>query len=592
MNAPSAHGSGWGCLPSVPGFLAVSWRTEPPTQARISRALEIVGAAPVALEVGGRTRLYAWASPQGNVRDAFLFSRSPRLADEDLSVPQVAQMLRRRDAASLRSVMPTFAAVALDEGKGLTAVTDALGFRHLYTAEGDGWVAVSTSARILALLNDATIDHSALAIQSLLGWQLSDRTLHDGVRKVPAGTGVTISFGRAIPWVYATQGLPDALPADEAVAEASLLLREYLNAYLDDHPDAVLQLTGGQDSRILLSAIDPSRRPSVPAMTLAVPGSDDAVVAAKIAQGQGMRHDVVPVPDFRGLSSATAFTMCVAASIRLEGMADPVAAAAISVVESQLPQGRRVSGLGGEVARGFYYLGSSRYRPVTMRRVQRLTAWRMFANEAASADLFTPDFASWAHSFAVNRVHQLLLESGCDWLTSTDEFYLWQRMQRWAGVVDTSVCYDRDVVDPMLDARFVRIARALSPADKYGSRFLARLQVALDPGLASIPLDSRPAPVVYARGGWRASTHVLAATGQRVVRKASQRALGRRRPVAGAAILSRGVIEHWRHRPDLLAGVAALDIVDTQWLDAVLAGRINPDAATVALLLNLQLVVR
>ena len=46
--------------------------------------------------------------------------------------------------------------------------------------------------------------------------------------------------------------------------------------YLEDHPDAELQLTGGLDSRILLAAIPPSMRRNSRVMTLTVPDSEDS----------------------------------------------------------------------------------------------------------------------------------------------------------------------------------------------------------------------------------------------------------------------------------------------------------------------------
>ena len=63
--------------------------------------------------------------------------------------------------------------------------------------------------------------------------------------------------------------------------------------------------------------------------------------------------------------------------------------------------------------------------------------------------------------------------TGKPWLAATDDFYLSQRMQRWAGVTDTAVCLDRSVVNPMLDDRFIAIARGMAPESKRGSLFLA-----------------------------------------------------------------------------------------------------------------------
>ena len=46
--------------------------------------------------------------------------------------------------------------------------------------------------------------------------------------------------------------------------------------------------------------------------------------------------------------------------------------------------------------------------------------------------------------------------------------------------------------------QFIAIAQAMSPESKRNSRFLARLQMALDPGLGRVPLDGRPPPEAYA----------------------------------------------------------------------------------------------
>ena len=157
----------------------------------------------------------------------------------------------------------------------------------------------------------------------------------------------------------------------------------------------------------------------------------------------------------------------------------------------------------------------------------------MFANESVSADALDPTFAAWARKFAVDEVFALCAGTGRDWMAATDDFYLDQRMQRWAGVTDTAVCFDRVTSNPMLDDRFIAIVRGLPPRDKRNSRFLSRLQVALDDQLARVPLDGRPAPVAYANRGLGNSARQLASTVGKVVRKAHQRAARANRPPAG-----------------------------------------------------------
>ena len=169
------------------------------------------------------------------------------------------------------------------------------------------------------------------------------------------------------------------------------MLRQHLSAYVADHPDATLQLTGGQDSRILLSAIPRELRPGIRAITLSVPGSPDVEIAADLARRSGMVHQVVALESLADLNPAEAHALAREASWRLEGMADPLALAALALVERSFDQGHRISGLGGEVARGFYYVGNPRRTAVTRRRVARLAAWRMFANESVDPAALAPD---------------------------------------------------------------------------------------------------------------------------------------------------------------------------------------------------------
>ena len=79
---------------------------------------------------------------------------------------------------------------------------------------------------------------------------------------------------------------------EASVTDAAQMLREYMNAFLDDYPDAILQLTGGQDSRLLLSAVPRSqaaRAPHADARAPRQPGCRDrrGAVGALRARARG-----------------------------------------------------------------------------------------------------------------------------------------------------------------------------------------------------------------------------------------------------------------------------------------------------------------
>lgn len=492
---------------------------------------------------------------------------------------------------SIAELMPPFAAVQIEHDardaaphSTVRAVTDALGYRHVYHREGNGWSAVSTSSLALAHLDDAHLDRAGFAVQAMLGWQLGHRTLFGGVDKLRQRERVTLRHGRSMIDHYAPDARRPRARLDRAVSDASALLRDYVVDYLDDHPDAILQLTGGLDSRILLAAIPPDRRRGIRVLTLeSGPGSEDVRIARQLAERYGMRHLVQGLSRLDDMDPAAAHDLVMSAARDLNGMADPVAHAALLTVESTFPQGDRISGLGGEVARGFYYVGPVVGYPVARPLTRALVGWRMFANDSVAPAALDREFGPWAREFATDEVHRILQGSGMAWPDATDQLYLYERMQRWAGVTDSAVCLGRATVNPMLDPRFIDIANSLAPADKAHAGFLARLVCRLDPGLAEVPLDGRRAPSAYAAPGPRQRLANGVPMAQKARRKIVQRLRNDRRPPAGGDTLTALVTEHWRGHPELLDPVRETHLFDDQWLDALIAGG-SADPSTTALL--------
>jgi asparagine synthase (glutamine-hydrolysing) len=520
-------------------------------------------------------------------RAVALLSCGPRRHERDLDVDDITTILAQRDVAG---VLPPFAAATWDaDGSEVVVATDRLGFRHMYVSRHPRWSAVSTGARVLANAEAVEIDRTAVAVQSMLGWQVGTRTMFANVDKVAAGQLVALDSSLITEQDTADGSAPEVLKLGAAVARAADLLREYLEAYLDDHPDAVLQLTGGQDSRVLLSAIPESRRPAVEVMTLAVEGTPDAVIAADIAARFGMTHRVVDLSGLESVSADEAHRMALTAAARLDCAADPLASAAIAFAEAKLDQRPRLSGLGGEVTRGFYYMGPPRQSSVTRQRVERLAKWRLFTNEAVPQSALGPAFVEWARDVTLSEIEQIFRSYGTDWLTATDRFYLGERMHRWAGVLATATSMDRAVVNPMLDNRFLAIAEGLHPRDKHSSRFLSGLSVALDPELARIPMDGRPAPEIYATRSTANYARLAMMTGRKITGKIRQRALGRRRAPAGGDILAAKVADWYRDHPEALEPVRRLGIFNAEWMEQFVEGTVPAEPASLAMLVNLEL---
>ncbi len=573
---PSAKGP-YGALP---GFIAVgrdnpAFETEPGAHAGVTTTL--CGPAKLA-----SWNLVSLTSPTPTL----VLSRVTRTESGEVPPAEIADGMRD-DPAALTRLLPPFAAVRGD-ARGVTMVADSMGFRQLYHSSPGafGPPVLSTSALFAGWARSAELDHTAIAVQSLLGWQLGQRTLFSGVDKLAPGAVADLDAQGVR--VRTTQRAPESrISLEEAVSLTAALLRTSLNALLDDHPDAVLQLTGGQDSRLLLSAIPVARRRGLRAMTLGVPGSGDVIVAGRLAAQYGLRHEVHGLTTLDGLSAIDAWNLVSEAAVRLDGMSDPIALAALTAAESSFDQGVRISGLGGEVARGFYYVGTVRERAFTPRDAGRLAAWRMFVNEAVEPDLLDAKYSAWARETAHDEVASAMTANGDEWFRATDELYLRHRMQRWAGVTDTAVSSERIVINPMLSQDFLSIASRLAPADKAHSRFLARLQMELDPELGRVPLEGRPAPVAMVHPNtWGSATRAIQ-TGRRLVKKVVQRVQRGNRPPAGGFLLAEKVVGHWREHPEFLSSAELSTFIRPDWIDGVLSGRVAPRPSSVAFLTNL-----
>ncbi|PWC05164.1 hypothetical protein [Agromyces badenianii] len=582
---------------ALPGFLAISRGAaldgavgDASQTARI-----LAGPAELAywgiepLEPGSSGSSGSSSSSGSSGEASFALSQVRRRARGEVPADEIAGALRD-DPRALARLLPPFAAVCASAA-GVSMIADSMGFRQLFhsTPGHTGTSVLSTSAILAARAGRAgrtAFDSTAVAVQSMLGWQLGQRTVFQGIDKLPPGATAELNAD-GVRLQAAAGRRVEELSIDEAVSSAAALLRTSLEALLDDHPDAVLQLTGGQDSRILLSAVPPARRRGLRAMTLGIAGSGDVVVASALAARDGLRHEVHDLADLAGLEPAEAWAHARAASIKLDAMSDPIALAALTVAEGAFDQGVRISGLGGEVARGFYYVGPVHDRAYTRSDVAQLAAWRMFANEAVEPGMLDAEYAGWARQAAEAEVYAAMTAAGAEWFRATDELYLRHRMQRWAGATDTAVGYQRVVLNPMLDEQFISIASRLRPEDKAHSRFLARLQVKLDPELGRIPLEGRPAPVSYADPSpWRLTTRAVG-TGRRAAKKVVQRLRRGNRPPAGGAVLADKVVEHWRSHPALVSDAPIFDFVRRDWVDSMLGGDSQPRPSSVGFLTNL-----
>jgi asparagine synthase (glutamine-hydrolysing) len=542
----------------------------------------------------------AWSTPEQDDRIApdggftVRLTKSVRTRTEDIGATALGGLLKDGasvDGDGLAALLPPAAAAhCAGAGAPIVLAGDWLGMRQLFWWQGDGVAGLSTSARALAALAGSALNTPALGVQSLMGWQVGLETIFQGVSKLAPGCIAVLQRGRVTIRRYVDQSMAldgDPVSLGAAVDEMALILRDMHTAYLTEHPDTVLQLTGGQDSRLLLGGVPPELRTGLRALTLDVHGGVESTIATRLSALCGLAHYVHWLDDQPPVDASSAHRLTLDAASALDCMASPVALAPLALIESSLDQGHRLSGAGGETARGFYYPGQPTRATTSGRLVRRLADWRLFTNEAVAVEALEPDFATAARVAANAAVDACFAEYSADWLRATDEFYLWQRMQRWAGAHGSASAVDRFYINPLLDRRFIQLALAPAPAEKRDSQLTGQLLRRLDPQLAAIRLDSGLIPARLGRRG--PMTRVVAArvTARKAIGKVRQRVHGTRPAQLGAAEMAALAVEHWRSAPDTVEPLRRTGLVRTAWLDELLDGRRAAQPSTVAFLVNL-----
>ncbi len=218
-----------------------------------------------------------------------------------------------------------FAVVRWDQ-EGLTLACDQLGLRTFYVAESGGNILFSTRLDWLArAAQKSTIDFKTLGSRWLLYNQLSYRSGIAGIDRLgPAGL-MHIPFAPAsVSTTWSTPWLPEFGDGD---AGHAISIAESLVECACALPQGVsLGLSGGLDSRLLLSMMKREDSRNVNVHTFGDPEDPDVAVATTIAGDEGLHQRLFqdPLPDggsiltsAREYAAQTQLTEPVSSSARL-----------------------------------------------------------------------------------------------------------------------------------------------------------------------------------------------------------------------------------------------------------------------------------
>jgi asparagine synthase (glutamine-hydrolysing) len=181
-----------------------------------------------------------------------------------------------------------------DERRELLAARDQIGVKPLYYTFADGlFIAASELRTILAHPSvRAKLDPTAVVEYLAFGYVSGERTLLEGVRKLPAGHALRVRDGRVDVFEYWDVLPPDNLderPVDEQLLEQ---LEAAVAAALVSDVPVSLMLSGGLDSSTIAALAARHTNPhdlTAYSVSFGLP-DDESDAAARLAGDLGLRH--------------------------------------------------------------------------------------------------------------------------------------------------------------------------------------------------------------------------------------------------------------------------------------------------------------
>ncbi len=197
----------------------------------------------------------------------------------------------------------SFAFAVYDEPSHRLALgNDAFGFQPLFVAVTDDFVAFCSEYEPLLELAGVSreLDMDAVADYYALGLTLADRTLVRGIAMLPSGTVRTFEDGGIKDHRHDPLKIPvnRSLSFEQHAKHVADAFQKAVRSASDSFPDALLSLTGGADTRLVLSSLTAEQRQRHEFAThYGERGTEkvdrDVVIAVRLAERSGVRHEAI-----------------------------------------------------------------------------------------------------------------------------------------------------------------------------------------------------------------------------------------------------------------------------------------------------------
>ena len=367
-------------------------------------------------------------------------------------------------------------------------LTDLVGSCHSFMRSWENSVALSCSSFLLASLADCEFDPIGCQEFLYCGVIYESRSFYKNIRKLGPATVFRFAHGRLKTeqkyWKI-TDIDHEELDGTEAVERLGETLTQGVKRIGDVYPHPVCDLTGGYDSRALISALL-AAKVNVSTTVSGPLSSPDVTVAGGIAKMKGLPHVHLPPQgdlEFHEVKNAFIFT---------DGEYDLLDYARIFRVQKRLSENFDISlnGSFGEVGRGYWW---ELLFPHVGNR-QRLDAERV-AKLRYGAQRFTPLVsASQGKIDFIAHLTQVIERTnvGLHSLPNTsqmDHAYILMRMQRWQGRIASSTNRLWPCLSPFMFRSVLETMLKIVMSLRKRSLLIRKMIENLDPQLAKFPLE-------------------------------------------------------------------------------------------------------
>ncbi|MCF6268538.1 MAG: asparagine synthase-related protein [Melioribacteraceae bacterium] len=199
-----------------------------------------------------------------------------------------ASTLKLRDNVIL-NIDGHFVIIIVEE-KTLKIYTDKLGLRDIYIQELDDRIIFSTSIKFLSYFGKLEIDYSEFSSRWLLFNQISQNSIFKNVKRIVSGKIVTINLEDDFAVNISEQKKYefDETPIESGEFESKLA--SLVNLRVSQNQKLALSLSGGMDSRVMLSILLNNRKENFETHSFGDAKHPDSEIAKQIVNDFNIEH--------------------------------------------------------------------------------------------------------------------------------------------------------------------------------------------------------------------------------------------------------------------------------------------------------------